>query len=62
MFRGFGLALGPDNHFQGPGELRAVQARPALGEVPSEVGGRARIELPVKEVLDLNQDFVAINL
>jgi hypothetical protein len=55
-------AFGPDNHLQGPGELSAVQARPALGEMPSEVGGLPRIELAVQEMLDLDQDFVAANL
>ncbi len=55
-------AFGPDDHLQGSGELSAVQARPALGEVLSQVGGLPRIELPVQEVLDVGQNFVAINL
>ncbi|HEX2069693.1 MAG TPA: hypothetical protein VHH54_05765 [Actinomycetota bacterium] len=55
-------AFGPDDRLQGSGELSAVQARPALGEVLSQVGGLPRIELPVQEVLDVGQNFVAINL
>jgi hypothetical protein len=62
VFGRLGPAFGPDDHLQGSGELRAVQARPALREVPSQVGSFTRIELPVQEVLDLDQDVVAINL
>jgi hypothetical protein len=62
VFGRLGAAFGPDDHLQGSGELRTLQARPALGEVPSEVGGLVRIELPVQEMLDLDQDFVAASL
>ncbi|HEX2088580.1 MAG TPA: hypothetical protein VHI54_01420 [Actinomycetota bacterium] len=57
-----GAAFGPDDHFERPSEFGALQARPALGEVHSEMGGLAGIELPVKEMLDLGQHFVAANL
>ncbi len=60
--RRLGAAFAPDHHLERTGEFGPVQARFALREVPSEVRGPIRIELAVKEMLDLDQDFVATNL
>jgi len=62
MVGGLRVALGTDDLLELALELGPLEARQAGDEVVRELDGSRRIELPVKEILDLDKNLFAANL